>query len=1658
MFRSLAGPDWTLEDLLADGAAGPVWRCVGPDGARGVMKTAAATASEVARSRLAREAALLARLPPHPALPRLLAHGASEDGPWLVIEEVPGRDLRTLWTAPPISWAVAVHAMAPVADAVAHLHAHGIVHRDIKPANLLVHEGRATLLDLGAASDPEASRALTHGASPATPRWAPPEALEGQPVGPPGDVYALGQILHELLMGGPAFPGDPDAKRRSGALDPGERAPGPLRDLIHRTTAREPDARPTAAEVAAVLGRLDVGAVTVPTPTLGGRDPGQAVVAPAPGGHLGRYVLGDEIGRGGMGRVLRAWDPELERDVALKVLAHRDGGLPERFRREARALARLDHPGFVKVLDMGRETDIDYFVMELVDGPDLARLLLLEGPVPVERARRWLAGVADALAAAHARGLVHRDIKPSNLLVDGEGGLRIVDLGIVGGRGLARGFDTEDARTTPGLGTPRYMAPEQATDGPTPPAADVYALAVVLHEVLTGRLPWDPPDLPLDMRAPDPDPSLPDDVVALLRRSLQVDPDRRPSARSFAETLRGRPRRRAPRRWLPVLGLATGASLLAGLVTWTTLGPAPADPREEAALATWERAHADIETHLAAGEKDEARAVLSSFAAFPPHQGTRAQTLAWWYAASAALVPESMADSADPIAELFGRAFVQARDLRDQRGILLDLAARSSPSEQEDRLVHLVDALQARTAPGDPELERWQRAVDHAYRTERTPSASPLDALRAGTPLDVPWSGWFPLDVDQDGTLDLFVQAPGSRFGWYPGGDPRGPARSIPVAEDVLVGEATWTGTVGAHGPHALLQRYVGASDFEHQWVRVRPEGITAVAPPRVQAEYTGVTTARMGGEVRLFAGATTWDRVLHEVDITTGETFDAHPETSAANAEIRTLLAMDLDEDGDEELLVGTGPWGGWDLRVLDPGPDGRLSLRSRTVLGDVNGIHPFRTPWGIRLLVGNGVDGLPTHWEPDAPPGASFRILRDTGEAFTQEAAVPVNTHGARFPARVADLDGDGLDEAVARDMRIVWFEGDELRLDRIGGLHPLAVLDVDGDGDDEVIARDVETRQTWLLGVPGERLPPLARPEGSAQAPADGVDGPERAAWTRAETLAEIGYPGLGAERLVDLSRILSPEMADRARLRAAELYVVAGQGDRAERTLAGLARRWGSGTPAVVEAVEALVDLLEADVSLEAARTWAHRRLELARRAGDEASMARWTERVATFEALVALPVYRVDPARPLEDQGFVIDRPLGVSSGPTGVHIQSTRPGTLARRLVALDGRALILDLTWDVPRAEWATQLAVVLRPVDPAVGAKVQAGLISDGGRGNLRLTFRCRTARGASFYSHVSDAQAPLVDELVTLRMAAGPTRRMTCEPGHVPLPRRDIPRETPFVLSIEDLRNPRDTTGAVHMGLVELRLHGARPLPWPDDPAAVGLDPPSPLPLEAGLAAARAGGPFPRLDGPNLEVLGPDLIRWGRPHERAALRAALGPADWRRILHRTWSLPARMHLAAVADPIRITLADLPMPAASAPPDDRRTTAALLLLRASAALHLGRFEGVREDLDQAEAILEGLMAGEGDPRDPVLRARTRRLRAITLAEEGQPDLAMKHLLTAIASSPSPQIAAEEILSDARLSPLRDHPGWARVRAWRHRTARDVALTAEAESTSPSR
>src|SRR5262245_42985183 len=321
----------------------------------------------------------------------------------------------------------------------------------------------------------------------------------------------------------------------TGASPEGAQAEAP--DGPAAEVARQTNFRPAA------LARTDPapgGKSSLPDPAASGT----VLTLPA---RFGDYELLEEIARGGMGVVYKARQLRLDRVVALKMILQGGLACPEsvqRFHREARAAAALAPPHIVAVYDNGELDGRHYFTMAHVEGASLRTVVKLSGLPPLPQAVAWLRAVTEAVAFAHQHGIIHRDLKPENVLLDGQGRPRVTDFG------LAKRAEGDPALTGAGevLGTPAYMAPEQALGKEVGPAADVYSLGGILYFLVTGQPPSQgrtvtevlyqvvsvPPTPPSRLN-----PKVPPELEAVCLRCLAKAPaDRYPSAEALLAALR----------------------------------------------------------------------------------------------------------------------------------------------------------------------------------------------------------------------------------------------------------------------------------------------------------------------------------------------------------------------------------------------------------------------------------------------------------------------------------------------------------------------------------------------------------------------------------------------------------------------------------------------------------------------------------------------------------------------------------------------------------------------------------------------------------------------------------------------------------------------------------------------------------------------------------------------------------------------------------------------------------------------------------------------------------------------------------------------------------------------------------------------------------------
>ncbi len=470
--------------------------------------------------------------PVHPSQVGLLDSARRGPFAYEVLEHVAGHSLTGLLTDAPLAPARVRALLTELAEALAGWHAAGRVHGALRPSNVMVGPaGRLRLLP------------------PPPPGWEPditslhvlsflaPEQLAGPP-DPRSDLYALGMLGAVFLSRAWPWGEDPalalrrlrDPREDPAALPDDDAA---LTELLEDLTVH--DARFRPRDLAEVLARLRVAPPPLPVSCEKRGDPAPGTVL------FRRYRLLEQLGIGGMGTVYRVEHTMLRRERALKVvnpgvLSGGPEGL-QRFCREILLLSRLQHPNICQLYDAGHDGEHFYMAMELLEGEELAALLEREGPLPVPRAVAITRQILAALALAHRSSVVHRDLKPENVMLTGDDRVKLLDFGV------ARTLADEQGvfRTSLGLisGTPAYMAPEQCSDGPSDPRSDLYAVGVMLFEMVTGRLPFQAknPIALIGLHVTEPPPRLadaaperafPPELEELVARLLAKQPDERP--------------------------------------------------------------------------------------------------------------------------------------------------------------------------------------------------------------------------------------------------------------------------------------------------------------------------------------------------------------------------------------------------------------------------------------------------------------------------------------------------------------------------------------------------------------------------------------------------------------------------------------------------------------------------------------------------------------------------------------------------------------------------------------------------------------------------------------------------------------------------------------------------------------------------------------------------------------------------------------------------------------------------------------------------------------------------------------------------------------------------------------------------------------------------
>jgi serine/threonine protein kinase/tetratricopeptide (TPR) repeat protein len=454
---------------------------------------------------------ILARQVTHKNVVRIFDLGTADGRKFITMDFIEGRDLKSILNERGrIPAAEAVPIVQQICRGLEAAHVEGVVHRDLKPQNIMLDAaGRVWLMDFGLARSMELSGLTRTGVLMGTPDYMSPEQARAEKVDARSDLFSLGIIFFEMLTGRLPFQADTlmakllqRVQQRAVAvteIDPS--IPPGVSAVVSKCL--EPDVTKRYQSVREILDDLSGETKTIGSASSSGASssvsaagssvlPGSISLADlGPGSQFGpRYRIDSVIGEGGMGKVYKAYDSDLDRTVALKLVRPelaKDASSLQRFKQELLLASRISHRNILRIHDLGDVDGVKFISMAFVQGMDLHDLIAQQGRLPTERAVNIAKQLAGALEAAHAEGVVHRDLKPRNVLIDVDDHIYVSDFG------LAKSLDADKTgmtRVGEVLGTPRYMSPEQAESKAADNRSDIYSLGIIFYEMLTGEVPF----------------------------------------------------------------------------------------------------------------------------------------------------------------------------------------------------------------------------------------------------------------------------------------------------------------------------------------------------------------------------------------------------------------------------------------------------------------------------------------------------------------------------------------------------------------------------------------------------------------------------------------------------------------------------------------------------------------------------------------------------------------------------------------------------------------------------------------------------------------------------------------------------------------------------------------------------------------------------------------------------------------------------------------------------------------------------------------------------------------------------------------------------------------------------------------------------------------
>jgi len=1126
---------------------------------------------------------------------------------------------------------------------------------------------------------------------------------------------------------------------------------------------------------------------------------------------LGRFTLLRVLGRGGMGVVYTAYDELLDRIVAIKMVRsdRDDPNLLARVLREAKALAKLSHPNVVQIHDVSESDGQVFIAMEYVDGPTLRAWVDARREAGA-RCRELMAVLIEAgrgLAAAHAAGLVHRDFKPDNVLVGADGRARVLDFGLVAARGEpdtrrpGAPLDSAELLTRTGaiLGTPAYMSPEQWLGRPADARSDQYSFCAAVYEALYGVRPFagakatevlaaiSNVSLESSSRAV----AVPAPIAAALRRGLSFRPDARfPDMTALLAALDHDPGVRRRRRVrIAGVALVTAVFVIAAVLLAQGLQQRwRRDQREDDATAALAGLEARIAETRAGGDRAAAGRLFAAFLEEPVHKDTSAIARAWLAEAA------RRGEDGDRRAAIsaHARAFTLARDPKDSKEALLGLVGLFRAELEWDGLAQVLALLDQRhpESAGDLTLASVRGDValarrDFAGAAARLagPKRELASALAAATR-----TGF--ADVrqvygrvgDEVWLLARGVGAPVLHAA-------RADASLAPLWQHAFPAE-----TVRVELVDPLGKYLVAGSDSLALYARAAGGGLERVYTwPEEQVYAAAAADLDGDGERELYIGTGSSCQIT-QIERDPQGAFarrTVYDVGDSVESVVNSMLAVDLDRDGREELVVAFGGWRAYDVRVLRQAPGtGKLVTVARDKLGQAFGLGALRGGQGEVRVVAEVFhrEPNPLVFAPEQPFGAppGTYLLALDGDRLVRRAHVPfvlddagARADGVHWQPLVGDVDGDGRGDFVNHYFERGTYHSVVQLQDERGGFVP-AVLDdiqvlrlvqLDDDRADELLATVHDASgaaDLWLLGAGDGSLPVRPPVQEDMSDRSMVTDASLKRAFAGADDLRRLGLFAEAADAYEELARRAPP-----GELRRGVLVDAAGLRERLGDDSAALAlyREADDGartTAALQGAFRSHLRLGEYDRALRALESL---RTSPGLAPGEAADLLEQRDRLV--RAVDDHPPIDVRFDRPLA-AGWTIRDPLALRRRPLGetLEIATASPGPLAELPLEWDGETIDVSIDLTVEHTEWSSLLYLDLvpeaEPERPVLRLGVMTHGTSRGGQPTLR-EYQCHAGQRVFYVNHAPPLlpAGTAVRSRARLRMfAVAPLGELGCE----------------------------------------------------------------------------------------------------------------------------------------------------------------------------------------------------------------------------------------------------------------------------------------------------